>query len=101
LASVARHYLRRALDEAHGNKTEAAKLVGLPSYQTLSNWLQRLNGIKGVWKDANDDDAVRILPECLASLLTSSADMLLVRRCHAQRSRCSGANAAAQRTVLE
>ncbi len=41
LASVARHYLHRALDEAHGNKTQAAKLVGLPSYQTLSNWLER------------------------------------------------------------
>ncbi|OJH38245.1 sigma-54 interaction domain-containing protein [Cystobacter ferrugineus] len=41
LASVARHYLRRALDQAHGNKTQAAQLVGLPSYQTLSNWLQR------------------------------------------------------------
>jgi transcriptional regulator with PAS, ATPase and Fis domain len=41
LAFVARHYLGRALDEAHGNKTQAAKLVGLPSYQTLSNWLER------------------------------------------------------------
>jgi transcriptional regulator with PAS, ATPase and Fis domain len=37
--------LRRALDEAHGNKTEAAKLVGLPSYQTLTNWLNRY-GVK-------------------------------------------------------
>jgi DNA-binding NtrC family response regulator len=45
LAFLARHYLRRALDEANGNKTEAAKLVGLPSYQTLSNWLQRY-GVK-------------------------------------------------------
>jgi DNA-binding NtrC family response regulator len=41
LASVARHYLERALDEAHGNKTEAAKLVGLPSYQTFTNWVKR------------------------------------------------------------
>jgi DNA-binding NtrC family response regulator len=41
LASVARHYLERALDEAHGNKSEAAKLVGLPSYQTLTNWMKR------------------------------------------------------------
>lgn len=41
LADVARSYLQRAMDEAHGNKTEAAKLVGLPSYQTLSNWLRR------------------------------------------------------------
>lgn len=41
LASVARHYLERALDEAHGNKTIAAKLVGLPSYQTFTNWAKR------------------------------------------------------------
>ena len=41
LAEVARHYLKRALDEAGGNKTKAAELVGLPSYQTLTNWLQR------------------------------------------------------------
>jgi transcriptional regulator with PAS, ATPase and Fis domain len=41
LGEVARHYLRRAMDEAHGNKTKAAELVGLPSYQTLTNWLNR------------------------------------------------------------
>ena len=41
LASVARHYLRRAMDETQGNKTQAAKLVGLPSYQTLTNWLAK------------------------------------------------------------
>jgi DNA-binding NtrC family response regulator len=41
LAQVARHYLERALAEAHGNKTKAAALVGLPSYQTLTNWLKR------------------------------------------------------------
>jgi len=41
LADVARHYLERALAEAHGNKTRAADLVGLPSYQTLTNWMQR------------------------------------------------------------
>ena len=39
LGSVARHYLRRALDAAHGNKSQAAKLLGLSSYQTLTNWL--------------------------------------------------------------
>jgi len=41
MADVARHYLERALVEAHGNKSEAARLVGLPSYQTLTNWLER------------------------------------------------------------
>lgn len=41
LTEVARHYLGRAMDEARGNKTKAAQLVGLPSYQTLTNWLTR------------------------------------------------------------
>jgi transcriptional regulator with PAS, ATPase and Fis domain len=41
LTSVAQHYLRRALNEAGGNKTKAATLIGLPSYQTLTNWLQK------------------------------------------------------------
>jgi len=41
LEAVARHYLQRALEESQGNKTVAAKLVGLPSYQTLTNWLNR------------------------------------------------------------
>lgn len=40
---VARHYLTRALEEAVGNKTRAAKLVGLPNYQTFSNWLKKHN----------------------------------------------------------
>lgn len=41
LASVTRHYLQRAMHETRGNKTEAARLVGLPSYQTLTNWLTK------------------------------------------------------------
>lgn len=41
LEMVARHYLERALDEAAGNKTIAARLVGLPSYQTFTNWMNR------------------------------------------------------------
>ncbi len=41
LATVARHYLQRALDEAQGNKTRAARLVGLSSYQTFTNWTKR------------------------------------------------------------
>ncbi|MBI5442236.1 MAG: hypothetical protein HY900_13625 [Deltaproteobacteria bacterium] len=45
LSTVAQHYLERALAEAHGNKTRAAALVGLPSYQTLTNWLERY-GVK-------------------------------------------------------
>ena len=41
IAHVARHYLERALAQTHGNKSEAARLVGLGSYQTLTNWLQK------------------------------------------------------------
>lgn len=41
MAEVARHYLERAMAQSHGNKSEASKLLGLGSYQTLSNWLQK------------------------------------------------------------
>lgn len=41
LGTVARHYLERAMTQTHGNKSEAARLLGLGSYQTLSNWLQK------------------------------------------------------------
>ena len=41
LANVARHYLARAMEEAAGNKSRAADLVGLASYQTLTNWLSK------------------------------------------------------------
>ncbi len=41
LADIARKYLTRALQRAGGNKTKAAELVGLPSYQTLTNWIKR------------------------------------------------------------
>jgi len=43
MEKLARHYLKRALDEANGNKTKATELVGLPSYQTFSNWLKKYN----------------------------------------------------------
>lgn len=41
VAEVERHYLERAMEEAAGNKTLAAKLIGLPNYQTLTNWLKK------------------------------------------------------------
>ena len=43
IADVARHYLERAMAQTHGNKSEAARLLGLGSYQTLGNWLQKYN----------------------------------------------------------
>ncbi len=41
MSNVAKNYLERAMIEAHGNKTEAARLLGLSSYQTLTNWLEK------------------------------------------------------------
>lgn len=41
LATVARHYIERALAHSHNNKTQAATLLGLGSYQTLTNWMKR------------------------------------------------------------
>ncbi len=38
---VAVHYLERALKETNNNKTKTAQLLGLPSYQTLTNWLKK------------------------------------------------------------
>jgi len=40
---LCRHYLERAMIAANGNKTKASELLGLPSYQTLSNWLKKYN----------------------------------------------------------
>ena len=41
LSEVAIHYLERAVKESNGVKTKAARLVGLPSYQTFTNWLEK------------------------------------------------------------
>jgi transcriptional regulator with PAS, ATPase and Fis domain len=41
MGKLAQHYLKRALDEANGNKTKAARMVGLPNYQTFTNWMQK------------------------------------------------------------
>jgi transcriptional regulator with PAS, ATPase and Fis domain len=41
IANVARHYLERGMAQTHGNKSETARLLGVGSYQTLSNWLQK------------------------------------------------------------
>ena len=41
MKKVAVHYLERGLEKKHGNKTKAAEILGLPSYQTLTNWLRK------------------------------------------------------------
>lgn len=40
--SIRKHYLRRALDESNGNKTQAARLLGMKHYQTLDAQLKTL-----------------------------------------------------------
>jgi DNA-binding NtrC family response regulator len=49
LNRVHAHYLRRAMRDAGGNKTKAARLLGVDNYQTLSNRLKALK-VKGPWK---------------------------------------------------
>jgi transcriptional regulator with PAS, ATPase and Fis domain len=41
MKKVAVHYLNKALEECGDNKTQAAEKLGLPSYQTLSNWMKK------------------------------------------------------------
>jgi transcriptional regulator with PAS, ATPase and Fis domain len=42
LDDIKRHYVTQALEKSGGNKTGAAKLLGLASHQTLNNWMKRL-----------------------------------------------------------
>jgi transcriptional regulator with GAF, ATPase, and Fis domain len=41
IAAVARHYLAKAMEKTGGNKTKAAKLIGLNSATSLNDWLER------------------------------------------------------------
>jgi DNA-binding NtrC family response regulator len=41
LGVISSSYIQKALAEAGGNKSKAAKLLGLPNYQTLNNWMKR------------------------------------------------------------
>lgn len=41
MAAMAKRHLEGALRASNGNKRKAAELLGLPSYQTLSNWAKR------------------------------------------------------------
>ncbi|GAB5407322.1 MAG: hypothetical protein Aurels2KO_55530 [Aureliella sp.] len=48
LNMIQAHYLRRAMEEAHGIKTKAARLLGISNYQTLAAQLDRL-AVRGDW----------------------------------------------------
>ncbi len=41
MGEVAGHYIVKALQETGGNKTRAARLLGLKNYQTLDNWMDK------------------------------------------------------------
>lgn len=41
IGEVVRHYIPRALELVAGNKTRAAKLLGLNNYQTLDKWVDK------------------------------------------------------------
>jgi transcriptional regulator with PAS, ATPase and Fis domain len=42
LDDIKRKYITKALAQAAGNKKKATALLGLPNYQTLSNWMDKL-----------------------------------------------------------
>lgn len=42
LAEISKTYLEKGIKQVGGNKTKAAKLLGLPNYQTLDNWLRKM-----------------------------------------------------------
>jgi transcriptional regulator with PAS, ATPase and Fis domain len=43
LDGIKRKYITQALKKTAGSKKEAAELLGLPNYQTLSNWMEKLD----------------------------------------------------------
>lgn len=42
LDEIKRKYINQALKQVAGNKKKATKLLGLPNYQTLTNWMDKL-----------------------------------------------------------
>jgi len=42
LDNIKRQYITKALAQVAGNKKKATALLGLPNYQTLSNWMDKL-----------------------------------------------------------
>ncbi|MGZ8160814.1 MAG: AAA-type ATPase lid domain-containing protein [Methylobacter sp.] len=42
LDEIKRKYINQALKQVAGNKKKATKLLGLPNYETLTNWMDKL-----------------------------------------------------------
>jgi transcriptional regulator with PAS, ATPase and Fis domain len=42
VSDIKRKYIKNALAQSSGNKKKATKLLGLPNYQTLTNWMEKL-----------------------------------------------------------
>jgi hypothetical protein len=42
LDDVKRHYVLRAREEADGNKSQAARLLGFSNHQKLGQWIAKL-----------------------------------------------------------
>lgn len=57
LNEIRRYYLERALEDAHGGKSEATRLMGIKSYQTLDAQLKRLgvNDTRNTKKERNNN----------------------------------------------
>ncbi len=51
LDEVARHYVVRAIKEAGGNKSKAARLVGFSSYQRFENWQRKYVDTNVLFRD--------------------------------------------------
>mgnify|MGYP000220372278 CR=1 FL=1 len=43
LDDIKKKYIISALEKSNNNKNKATKLLGLSNYQTLSNWIEKLN----------------------------------------------------------
>lgn len=41
ISELVQHYIPRALEQTGGNRTQAAKLLGLKNYQTLNDWIEK------------------------------------------------------------
>ena len=53
LNSIHRHYLRRAMQEARGNKSQAARLLGIKHYQTLDAQIDARKSMLTKWAEVH------------------------------------------------